>query len=128
MIKLVASGVSATIFSLFIAAPALAGDTGVASLLHSMRGEKGKVCLSGHKHIGKSPRAFKSRDAAYKAAINHWVSFTAAEYGSDWGSYGRASSRSAECEKASRNTWNCKVSARPCRRGLSVAGRSATRR
>ena len=123
MFKLLASGVIATIISLFSIAPAFANDTGIASMLHTLRGEKGKVCTSGHLHIGDSPRAFKSRDRAYKSAVRHWVTFTVAEYGSDWGSYRNAANRSADCEKASRTTWTCKVKARPCRRGLSVARR-----
>ena len=123
MFKVLSSGIIATIFSFFISAPSIAGDTGVASMLHTLRGEKAMVCMVGHYHFGKSPRAFGSRAKAYKAAINHWVTFTASEYGSDWGSYNRAASRSTDCEKASRTTWTCKVKARPCRRGLSVARR-----
>ncbi|MCP4936945.1 MAG: hypothetical protein GY927_22750 [bacterium] len=123
MFKTLRFGVIATIFSLLISAPASATDTGVASMLHTLRSEKAQVCLVGHFHYGKSPRAFPSRDKAYKTAVNHWVTFTVAEYGTDWGHYNRASHRSANCEKASRTSWTCKVQARPCRKGLSVARR-----
>ena len=124
MYKSIAFGILATLSLPFLtAAPSYANDTGIASVLHSLRGERGKVCMVGHFHIGDSPHAFASRNAAYKAAIHHWVSFTAAEYGSDWASYGRAANRSADCEKASRNSWTCKVKARPCRRGRSLASR-----
>lgn len=121
MFKLLASGVIATFFSLFIIAPASANDTGIASVLHTLRGEKGLVCMVGHYHYGKSPRTYNSRTKAYKAAIHHWKTFTVAEYGSDWGQYGSAANRNSDCEKASRTSWTCKVKARPCRRGLSVA-------
>ena len=123
MFKVLVSGIIATLFPLFLSAPASANDTGVASMLHTLRGEKAMVCMAGHLHHGKSPRAFASREKAYKAAVHHWVTFTAAEYGSDWGSFNRAASRVTKCEKASRSTWTCKVKARPCRRGLSVARR-----
>ncbi len=123
MFKALRFGVIATIFSLFISAPVAAGDTGVASLLHTLRGENAMVCMVGHYHTGNSPRAFKSRSAAYKAAINHWVSFTAAEYGSDWGAFSRSANRTSNCEKASRTSWTCKVKSRPCRKGLSLARR-----
>ena len=123
MFKLLASGVIATILSFFAIAPAFANDTGIASALHTLRGERGQVCMVGHYHIGKSPRAYKSRSAAYKAAVHHWVSFTAAEYGSDWGSFARSANRTTDCEKESASTWACKVKSRPCRKGLSVARR-----
>ena len=123
MFKFLSSGVIATIFSLFIIAPAAANDTGIASILHSLRAEKAQVCMVGHYHTGNSPRPFNSRTAAYKAAVRHWVSFTAAEYGSDWGSFGRSVNKTSDCEKASRTTWTCKVKSRPCRKGLSVARR-----
>ena len=82
------------------------------------------VCMVGHFHHGKSPRAFANREIAYKAAVHHWVTFTAAEYGSDWSQYGLSANRAAECEKASRSTWTCRVKARPCRKGLNVARRA----
>ncbi len=123
MYKALRFGVIATIFSLFISAPASASDTGIAYALHDVRAEKGKVCMVGHFHYGKTSRPFPSRDIAQKAAIRHWSTFTAAEYGSDWGSYGRAASRSANCEKVSRTNWTCKVKARACRSGRSTARR-----
>lgn len=123
MFKLLSSGIIATIFSLFISAPASANDTGIASILHTLRGEKGMVCMVGHFHHGKSPRPFASRAKAMKTAVRHWASFTAMEYGSDWASFGSAANRASECDKISKSKWACKVKARPCRRGLSVARR-----
>jgi len=128
MYKSIAKGllyisVLATISSPFITTPSYANDTGIATMLHSMRAERGKVCMVGHYHIGDSPRAYRSRSQAHKTAIHHWVTFTAAEYGTDWSNYSRAANRSADCQKASRSTWTCKIKARPCRRGRSVARR-----
>ncbi|MCF6197971.1 MAG: hypothetical protein L3J67_01000 [Hyphomicrobiaceae bacterium] len=128
MYKSIAKGVLtisvlATLSSTLITVPASANDTGIATMLHSVRAERGKVCMVGHYHIGDSPRAYKSRSKAHRAAIRHWVTFTAAEYGTDWGNYNRAANRSADCEKASSSTWICKIKARPCRRGRSVAAK-----
>ena len=128
MYKSIAKGVLAisvlaTISSTLITAPVSANDTGIATMLHTVRAERGKVCMVGHYHIGDSPRAYKSRARAHKTAIRHWITFTAAEYGTDWGNYSRAANRSTDCEKASRSSWTCKVKARPCRRGRSVARR-----
>jgi len=116
-------GLAASLSSLLVATPSYANDTGIASVLHSLRAERGKICMVGHYHIGDSPHAFASRKAAYRAAIHHWIAFTAAEYGTDWASYGRAANRSADCEKASRTSWTCKVKARPCRSGHTLARR-----
>ncbi len=123
MFKALRFGVIATIFSLFISAPASANDTGVAYALHDVRVEKGRVCMVGHYHFGKTARPFPNRNKAYKAAVRHWSTFTAAEYGSDWGSYARAANRSTNCEKVTRTTWTCKIKARACRSGRSTASR-----
>jgi len=123
MYKSLALGALATLFSTFLSIPSYANDNGIANILHTVRAERGKVCMVGHFHIGDSPRAFSSRRKAHMAAIHHWVTFTVAEYGTDWGNYNRAANRTTDCEKASRSSWTCKIRARPCRRGHSVAAR-----
>jgi hypothetical protein len=123
MFKLLATGLFASFFSLFITAPAFADDNGIAYAIHTVRAESGKACMVGHFHHGRSSSPVANRGLALKTAINQWVEFTVLEYGSDWGHFKRGANRSVDCEKVSSNKWACKVKARPCRKGLSVAAR-----
>jgi hypothetical protein len=104
-------------------APVFADDNGIASALHTLRGEGRQVCQVGHFHVGKSPYAYANKAKAMRAAVRHWSEFTALEYGSDWGHFKLAASKTTECEKETATTWVCKVRARPCRRGLTTAAR-----
>jgi len=122
MSKFLASGLIAVFLSLFSVAPSYADNNGVASMIHSLRAERGLVCMVGHFHYGNGTASSK-RAKAVKAAIRHWSSFTTLEYGSDWGYFGRSANRSTNCEKVSRNEWSCKVKGRPCRKGGSLAKR-----
>lgn len=93
---------------------AYADDNGVAGALHSFRRVGSKVCLDGHFHDGSGTGS--SQRAAMADAVKGWQEFTAFEYGTDWGAYGNAVSKSASCDRAS-SSFNCQVSAIPCRVG-----------
>jgi len=84
--------------------------------LHQKRVERSLVCMSDHFHLGEG-RPAASKQAAVHSAIRDWIGYTAGEYGSAWGNFRIAASKSARCEPAGRG-WVCSVNARPCRRGL----------
>lgn len=90
-----------------------ASETGFADM-HSLRREKGKICMVSHFHSG-SGKEFKSKRRAIKDAIVAWEDFTAWEYGSTWGRFKSAASRTQRCDKST-GLWQCSVRARPCKR------------
>lgn len=92
--------------------PVLADETGMASM-HEWRRERGKTCMAAHFHSGYGEGRSKKR--AMNAAVLSWREFTAAEYGTDWAYWRRASSKSARCN-GSGAFWSCSIEARPCRR------------
>ena len=94
--------------------PVAADDTGLAKALHPMRYERGKLCMRFHYHHGVG-KEFKSRRGARASAARAWSAFVTAEYGSDWGRFRRAGSRTMRCQKAA-GIWQCNARARPCRR------------
>jgi hypothetical protein len=69
--------------------------------------------MADHYHDGSGTGS--TRAAAQRAAIRSWIDFTAWEYGSRWGSYAAAVSKSMSCSGGGGN-WTCSTSARPCRR------------
>jgi hypothetical protein len=91
--------------------PAHADETGVASI-HTWIRVGRKTCMADHFHDGTGTA--RTRAGAHLAAIRAWSEFTAWEYGSSWGSYGLALSKSAKCARSS-SGWSCTVQARPCR-------------
>lgn len=92
---------------------AMADDTGVATALHAVRREGGRICMTDHWHYGSGGvQAVKSR--AQREAIRSWAEFTAFEYGTDWARWYRAASRKVNCARAS-GGWRCDVEARPCK-------------
>ena len=93
------------------ASPALADDTGMASI-HDLRREGGRLCMSDHWHSGSGSGG--NQKAAMRDAVGSWSSFTSLEYGSVWASWGRAASKGASCSKDSPG-YSCSISARPCR-------------
>jgi hypothetical protein len=97
----------------FAATSVHADDTGMATSLHSVRREGGRLCLVDHWHSGTGSGHTKA--AAQKAAIRSWAGFTDFEYGSDWARYGLAASKSVRYTKSS-SGWSADVDARPCRR------------
>ncbi|MGL4395905.1 MAG: hypothetical protein ACRCS9_05140 [Hyphomicrobium sp.] len=90
---------------------ALADETGFASM-HTLRKEGGRLCMVDHFHSGTG--AGRTKDAAKRAAINSWSSFTAFEYGSNWARFGRAANASAQYTKTETG-WSATIDARPCR-------------
>ena len=94
-----------------VAAPAEAQETGVASI-HSWVKVGRKNCMLDHFHDGSGTGSTKQQ--AERAAIGAWTEFTAWEYGSPWGRYSIAVSKSMNCSQSS-GSWSCQVQARPCR-------------
>jgi hypothetical protein len=97
----------------FAALPSVQADeTGLASI-HDTEYESGRrVCMTEHLHDGAG--AGKTRKAAETAAKQAWTSFTAFEYGSDWGHYALAAHKTMECATAG-GAWSCVTHARPCK-------------
>lgn len=91
---------------------AMANETGLANI-HEQRQEGNRICMTSHFHSGSSS-GHKTRKQAEGAAAHDWAGFTAWEYGTAWGSYRLAASKSMECSKSA-GTWSCHVEARPCR-------------
>lgn len=90
-----------------------ADDTGLGQFLHSVRKEGRKVCMADHFHTGTSAGASSKKAAMYQA-VDSWQGFTAAEYGTDWARYRKASSKSAKCSVGP-SGWSCEVLGRPCK-------------
>jgi hypothetical protein len=112
MHKSVAGACTLALFALFAGdATAQQGETGVAEI-HSWVKVGRKTCMLDHFHDGSGTG--RTRAQAEKAAITAWVEFTAWEYGSPWGRYSIAVSKSMNCSQAS-GAWSCHVQARPCR-------------
>ncbi len=122
MLKRFILGLSGVILMLAWAAPSFADETALASLLHDWRKERGKVCMVGHFHSGSSNGLLPSKRQAMAAAVSSWRGFTAMEYGSDWGSFRLAGSKSKSCVKSGKS-WTCSVEARPCKRPRRVKRR-----
>lgn len=90
----------------------MADETGMSSI-HAQRQEGNRICMSSHFHSGSSSGQ-KTRKKAEAAAAHDWASFTAWEYGTDWGSYRLAADKSMDCSEAA-GSWGCRVEARPCK-------------
>ena len=90
-----------------------ASETGLATSLHDVRREGGRLCLTDHWHYGSSGTE-NSKAAATKAAIRSWQDFTDLEYGSVWARFSRASSRKVGCSQTG-GGWVCNVEGRACR-------------
>jgi hypothetical protein len=90
-----------------------ASETGLATSLHDVRREGGRLCMTDHWHYGSSGTE-NSKAAAQKAAIRSWQDFTDLEYGSVWARFSRAASRKVGC-RSTGGGYTCDVEARPCR-------------
>lgn len=86
-------------------------ETGVAQI-HSWVKVGRKTCLLDHFHSGSGTGS--SRAQAEKSAIGSWSDFTAWEYGTPWGRYSNAVSKTMNCSQSG-GSWSCQVDARPCR-------------
>jgi hypothetical protein len=94
-----------------ITGPVQAQETGVAGI-HSWVKVGRKTCMLDHFHDGSGTGSTKKQ--AERAAIGAWTEFTAWEYGSPWGRYSIAVSKSMECTQSA-GSWSCHTQARPCR-------------
>jgi hypothetical protein len=111
MTKLGVSGlVLASSVLLAAAGVANAEETGIAGI-HSWVKMGRKTCMLDHFHYGNGSGA--TRPQAERSAIQAWVDFTAWEYGSPWGRYSIAASKSMTCSRS--DGWSCDLEARPCR-------------
>ena len=124
MKKFMVSAGSLAAMALFGSAQAVADQSGFAGM-HAQNVVKGRLCFSGHTHVGSSGSAHSKR-AAMAAAAGDWSSFTAFEYGSSWARWKIATAKSASCEKSSGN-WICEVQAMPCLNGKRRSRRHAKR-
>ncbi len=79
-----------------------------------------KICMADHYHYGSSS-GHVSRKAAEAAAIQTYESFTAWEYGANWGRFALAESKSISCQNA--GGWGCTLEGRPCRPASGHRGR-----
>lgn len=104
--------------SLFIAGLALtiAQSASAQGLdgLHDQRAEGGRWCMSDHTHVGSGSGA--TRQAAEREAASSYSSFTALEYGNQWGSWRLAAGRTTNCSQTA-GSWSCNIEGRPCRPG-----------
>ena len=91
----------------------MADETGLDAI-HAQRREGNKICMTSHFHSGSSSGQ-KTRRLAEAAAAQDWSGFTAWEYGTAWGSYRLAASKTMECSQNGA-TWSCTTQARPCKR------------
>lgn len=103
-------------------------STGTASAqaledLHTQRAEGGRWCMADHFHQGSSG-GHSTRAAAERDAAAGFSSFTALEYGSHWGSWRIAASKTMNCSNSA-GSWGCQADARPCR---PLAGGGARRK
>ncbi|WP_176427209.1 MULTISPECIES: hypothetical protein [Rhodomicrobium] len=99
------------------AIPAKADETGLASI-HEWKKESGRrICMAEHFHDGAG--SGKTRKEAEAAAKASWASFTAFEYGSNWGRYDLAASKKLDCVQNA-NGWSCATTARACKRDGGV--------
>ena len=103
--------------ALVAAAPSVpafaASETGLATALHDVRRERGRLCMTDHWHYGSSGTK-SSKAAAQRAAIASWQDFTDLEYGSAWARFSRAASRKVGCSPTG-GGWTCDVEGRPCK-------------
>lgn len=90
---------------------AQAQEAGLAGL-HAWVRAGSKTCMADHFHDGSGTG--RSKAQAEAAAIRAWVDFTAWEYGSAWGRYSMAVSKSMRCANSDGGV-KCDVQARPCR-------------
>ena len=94
------------------ALPALANDTGFAQSTHELRREGGRLCQVGHFHGGSGSGGTKSVALTY--ALKIYSDTTSDEYGTDWGKWDKAASKSIKYDKTG-DGWTATVLARPCK-------------
>jgi hypothetical protein len=90
----------------------MAQESGLDSLHEQVR-VAGKICMLDHFHSGSSAGQ-SSRKQAEVEAVASWASFTAFEYGNNWGSYRLSESKRMSCSQSG-GGWSCTVESRPCK-------------
>lgn len=108
---------------LLAAAPASAQS--LADVLHAQRQEGARICVVDHFHYGSGSGS--TRQAAERDAAGGWMSFTALEYGDNWGRWSLAASKAMNCSQSGGN-WSCSAEARPCRPITAAGGGGARAR
>lgn len=104
--------------------PAMADETGLVGL-HSQVRVGHRSCFAGHEHYASGTGT--TRRLAMRDMIAGWSSFTAWEYGSDWGHYSRAADKRVSCVHDGNRSWSCSGTARPCRHARGRYVRRARR-
>ena len=89
-----------------------ADDTGFIDI-HELRREGRLFCTANHSHVGTG-KAQRTKKRAIRSAARDWSSFTAWEYGTDWGKWRYARSKYVSCD-GPRGAIVCTVEARPCK-------------
>lgn len=92
---------------------AAADDTGFIGI-HDLRRYGRYLCTTDHFHAGNG-KAQRTKRRAIRSAVADWSSFTSWEYGSDWGKWRYARSKSVKCT-GKRPAIQCTVDARMCKR------------
>lgn len=77
-----------------------------------------RICMVDHDHYGDSG-AWATKQQAVAAAAWSWGSFTALEYGREWGEFRLAQNQDMQCGPVASDRggqlWNCKSKATPCK-------------
>ncbi len=92
---------------------AQADDNGFITI-HDLRREGRYLCTVSHEHSGTGTSQ-RTKRLAIRSAARDWSSFTAWEYGTDWGRWSLARGKKISCQGARGNV-TCTVVARPCKR------------
>lgn len=82
-----------------------------------------RLCMAGHSHHGSGSGT--TRERALADATKGWGSFTALEYGQEWGDFRTAHNQTVSCSP-SVGGWSCNLTASPCRAAGPVARHVAT--
>ena len=112
---LAAAAVALTLPCLIQQAVAAPSETGLHKI-HAVARSAGKQCMIDHFHE-QDGLSFPSRHVAEASAIRQWVTFTADEYGTAWGSFAAAGSKKVTCKQGGDKSWTCSALARPCKSG-----------
>jgi len=111
--KGIVAALAGAVVGLWGIAPAMAQETGLAEVLHTMRREGGRVCFLDHFHYGNS-YGQPSKKAAEIDAIRSWGGLVDLEYGRTWANFRKAASKKMDCQPSGAS-WGCSVEARPCK-------------
>ncbi len=110
----------ATGIAMLSVAPVSAGSrvssrssTGLENI-HTLKRERGKLCMVGHYHSGVG-YSNKSKADALRKARHKWFAFVDLEYGPAWSHWSLAANKGVKCTK-DYGRYRCSLEGRPCRR------------